>query len=230
MSLRSLLASGALLAGALSVSACSDTAPTGVADDHAAHMAASLASSTSQGRDGAEIGTTLGWGDGKTISFHYNKPFFCAEPTASLADSKCKLGEEPADAPRGGKIPVLYVTVPLFALNNPETLQCPTAGSCINHPSTIDLTAIESIVGPGAGNALLPPHSHVVGDDDTKRQGANAGWWEIEVVGVPTQEAWDELVAGKSLRTLRALQDRAAVTGDIPTNLFLFFSVNKSGV
>jgi hypothetical protein len=227
MSLRSLLSAGALVASVASFAACADVAPMGVADDHSAHLSAP---STARGRDGAAIGTTLGWGGGKVISFHYNKPFFCAEPTASLADSKCKLGEEPAAAPRPGKVPVLYVTVPLFALNNPQTLQCPVAGDCINHPSTFDLTAIEAIVGPGAGNALLPAHSHVVGDDDVSRQGPNAGWWEIEVVGVPSQAAWDELVAGRSLRTIRALQSRGAVTGDIPTNLFLFFSVNKSGV
>ncbi len=224
MTLRSLITTSLAVAGAFALSACSD-APT-EAVDHAAHMA-ELAKS---GRNGAEIGQTLGWGDGKTITFHYNKPFFCGSPTASQADSKCILGEEPGSTPRGGEIPVLYVTVPLFALNNPETLQCPTAGNCINHPSTIDLSVIESIVGPGAGNALLPPHSHVVGDDDMTRQGANAGWWEIEVVGVPTQAAWDELVAGKSLRTIRKLQSESKVTGDLPTNLFLFFSVNKSGV
>ncbi len=223
MSLRALLSTPLAVIGAFSLVACAD-GPT-AAVDHSAHLAA-----MNSGRNGAEIGQTLGWADGKTITFHYNKPFFCAEPTASQADSKCILGEEPADAPRGGKIPVLYVTVPLFALNNPETLQCPTAGSCINHPSTIDLSVIESIVGPGAGNALLPPHSHVVGDDDMKRQGANAGWWEIEVVGVPTQAAWDELVAGRSLRTIRKLQAEEKVTGDLPTNLFLFFSVNKTGV
>ena len=225
MKYRFLPTAGTLLASVFAVSACSDTTPTSISEAHSAHFSAA-----GQGRAGAEIGNTLGWSDGKTVSFHYNMPFFCAKPTASLADSKCKLGEEPAAFPRGGEIPVLYVTVPLFALNNPETLQCPTAGSCINHPNTIDLTAIESIVGPGAGNALLPPHSHVVGDDDVTRQGANAGWWEIEVVGVPTQAAWNELVAGKSLRTVRDLQARSAVTGDIPTNLFLFFSVNKSGV
>jgi hypothetical protein len=49
------------------------------------------------------------------------------------------------------------------------------------------------------------------------------------VIGLPAQAAWNELVAGKSLRTVRALQARGAVTGDLPTNLFLFFSVNKSG-
>ena len=51
-----------------------------------------------RGRNGAEIGQTLGWGDGKTITFHYNKPFFCGSPTASQADSKCILGEEPGSS------------------------------------------------------------------------------------------------------------------------------------
>ncbi|HYW30241.1 MAG TPA: hypothetical protein VE869_01960 [Gemmatimonas sp.] len=230
MSLRSRCTPVLLLAGVLSVTACSDNSPTALADDHSAHFAAAAsasASASNSGRNGAEIGTTGGWSDGKTITFHYNKPFFCATPTASGATSGCILGEEPASAPRGGKIPVLYVMVPLFPGVDPATLQCPTAGSCINHPSTIDLSPV---FGPGTENALLPPHSHIVGDDDEKKQGANAGWWEIEVVGVTSPAAWNTLVQEKSLRAVRRLQASATggLTGDIPTNLFLFFSVNKA--
>jgi hypothetical protein len=206
----------------ITLGACADVAPT-AAMDHSEHGAV-MASS---GRNGAEIGRTDGWADGKTVTFHYNKPFFCAEPTASQASSKCILGEEPSTDPRHGKIPVLYVTVPLGFTPATSTLQCPVAGQCINHPSTIDLSPV---FGAGTSNALLPPHSHVVGDDDMNRQGPNAGWWEIEVVGITSQTAWDALVAGKSLRTVRTLQGNGSATGDIPTNLFLFFSVNKSGM
>lgn len=228
--LHSLRTAGLLLAGALAFTACSDSSPTAVASDHSLHDATASAArsgGSNSGRNGAEIGTTGGWSDGRTVSFHYNKPFFCASPTASKATSGCILGEEPASAPRGGNIPVLYVMVPLFAGVDPATLQCPTAGNCINHPSTMDLSPV---FGAGTENALLPPHSHIVGDDDQTRQGANAGWWEIEVVGVTTQAAWDTLVREKSLRSVRRLQalPQGGLTGDIPTNLFLFFSVNKS--
>lgn len=204
------------------LAACSDTTPTQVAIPHDAHVSAM----SNSGRNGAEIGQTGGWADGKTVTFHYNKPFFCAPGSTSAATSGCILGEEPSSQPRGGKIPVLYVMGPLLAGVDPATLQCPTAGQCINHPSTIDLSPV---FGSGTQNALLPPHSHIVGDDDTTRQGANAGWWEIEVIGAPTPEAWNAIVEGKSLRTARALRAQNKLTGDIPTNLFLFFSVNRSG-
>ena len=89
------------------------------------------------------------------------------------------------------------------------------SGECINHPGTLDLSAV---FGPGTENAALPPHSHVV---DVK----HGGWWELEVVGVTRAEAWEQLVAGKSLDTVRELQAAGTATGDIPTNSFLFFNV-----
>jgi hypothetical protein len=231
---RSILSIGVALCATLSLTACTDEAPTAAAaEDHAAHLGINA-------RNGAEIGQTLGWYDGKNITFHYNKPFFCAEPTASQANSKCILGEEPAAKPRSGEIPVLYVTVPLFAPSEAYsaefagTLQCPELGKCINHPGTIDLSAIQGILvslfgettGGLAPNFPLPPHSHVIGDEGSL---AKAGWWEIEVVGVPSEAAWKRLAMGKNLETVRELQAEGAVTGDIPTNLFLFFSVNPSG-
>ncbi len=203
------------------LAACADSEmPTAAPlHDHAAAMSPNA-------RNGAEIGTTDGWSDGKTVTFHYNKPFFCAAPPASGASSACELGAEPTVAPRGGSIPVLYVTVPLGFTPAMNTLQCPTAGQCINHPSTIDLSRV---FGPGTENALLPPHSHVIGDESGASR-ANAGWWEIEVVGITSQAAWNQLVAGKSLPTLRTLQSGSGATGDIPTNLYLFFSVNGKDV
>jgi hypothetical protein len=45
--------------------------------------------------------------DGKTVTFFYNKDFFCKEPPESGADSECEVGAEPEVFPRGGNIPVL---------------------------------------------------------------------------------------------------------------------------
>ena len=212
------LATGAIALFALT--ACSDTpAPTG-AEAHALHGMSANA------RGGAEIGRTDGWADGKTVTFHYNKPFFCAPGSSSKdAATGCILGEEPRSAPRKGAIPVVYVAVPLGFDVAKSTLQCPEAGACINHPSTIDLSPV---FGPGTEQAPLPPHSHVIGDEGAGNKG---GWWEIEVVGITSPAAWDRLVAGKSLETLRAIQasSEGGATGDIPTNLFLFFSANPSG-
>ena len=162
-------------------------------------------------------GTTGGWLDGRTVTFKYPKGFFCAEPPTSGATSNCELGAEAERAPRSGEnIPVLYVMTPLGFRPNESTLQCPVVGSCINHPGTIDLSRV---FGAGSENAALPAHSHIV-------DVAKGGWWEIEVIGVTSQATWDKVVEAKSLDGVRALQAAGeGITGDIPTNLFLFFNV-----
>jgi hypothetical protein len=167
----------------------------------------------------AEKGFTGGWLDGRTVQFFYNKPFFCAEPPESYADSGCEVGVAAETAPRGGNIPVLYVVTPLFEGVDAATLQCPVSGACINHPSTLDVTAVFGD-SEATRNFALPPHSHIVDVD-------RGGWWEIEVVGVFDPAAWEQIVEGKSLETLRAVQDAHpdTVTGDIPSNLYLFFEV-----
>jgi hypothetical protein len=45
------------------------------------------------------------------------------------------------------------------------------------------------------------------------------------VVGVTSQDAWDRILAGKDLATVRELQQEGLATGDIPSNLFIFFNV-----
>jgi len=162
-------------------------------------------------------GTTGGWYDGRTVTFTYPKNFFCSEPPTSGATSNCELGEEAVRQPRAGdNIPVLYVMTPIGFRPAESTLQCPVVGSCINHPSTIDLSRV---FGAGTENAALPAHSHIV-------DVAKGGWWEIEVIGVTSQETWSQVVAAKSLDGVRALQAAGVgITGDIPTNLFLFFNV-----
>jgi hypothetical protein len=168
---------------------------------------------------GAEKGTTAGWLDGRTVTFTYPKDFFCAQPSGSEADSGCILGEEPNSAPRNGAgIPVVYVMTPLGFVPDEETLHCPEVGNCINHPSTID---VSPVFGAGTENFALPAHSHVV-------DVAKGGWWEIEVIGVTSEAVWDQVVAAKSLDGVRDLQDAGVgITGDIPTNLFLFFNVQN---
>lgn len=164
-------------------------------------------------------GVTGGWLDGETVTFFYPKAFFCAEPPASGASSNCELGAEAAVAPRpGANIPTLYVMTPLGFRPDDSTLQCPVVGSCINHPSTID---VSRVFGAGTENFALPAHSHVVDE-------ARGGWWEIEVIGVTDPAVWAEVVDGKSLDRVRELQNAGVgITGDIPTNLFLFFNVEE---
>ncbi len=173
-------------------------------------------------RDGAPMGTTDGWDDGQTVTFFYHKPFFCAEPPSSGATTHCEVGEDGTVDPRPGHIPFLFVMTPMGFRPPDNTLQCPVVGFCINHPSTIDLSRL---AGPGAANAPLPAHSHII-SSDAHADGGEAGWWEIVVIGVTDPAVWDQIVAGKSLATVRALQAQGAgITGDIRSNAYLFFAV-----
>lgn len=162
------------------------------------------------------VGTTKGWFNGKTVTFLYTRPYFCAQPPSSGADSGCEVGADAQTAPIGNPdIPELWVVVPLGFTPPEGTLQCPVAGNCINHPHNIDLSRV---FGPGTEDVALPAHSHVIDD-------LQGGWWKTFVVGVTSEDAWDRIVAGKDLATVRELQKEGLATGDIPSNLFVFFNV-----
>src|SRR5919108_7759 len=102
--------------------------------------------------DMAPHGFTDGWFDGQTVQFFYTKDFFCQPPPSSGAPSLCEVGAEGGTDPRPGNIPTLFVMTPLGFRPADSTLQCPTVGFCINHPSTIDLSRIG-----GAHNTPPPP-------------------------------------------------------------------------
>ena len=94
------------------------------------------------------------------------------------------------------------------------------AGHCIDHPGTIDLSAV---LGSGTSDLALPAHSHIV----ATANGGQSEWWNVDVVGVTSLKAWNKIVWAKSDGELQHLQrtDSAQVTGNITTNLFLFFAV-----
>ena len=171
-----------------------------------------------QGSAGDAHGFTAGWLNGQTVQFFYTRDFFCEPPPNSGAPSQCEVGEDGDTDPRPGPIPTLFVMTPLGFRPDASTLQCPTVGNCINHPSTIDLSRIG-----GPADAPLPAHSHIINE-------MHGGWWEINVIGVKSPAVWDQIVAGKSLATVRALQANdpagTTITGDIPSNAYLFFSVS----
>lgn len=175
------------------------------------------AQTSSNSAAGAAHGFTAGWLKGNTVTFFYTKDFFCRQPPSSGAPSQCEVGEDGTVDPRPGPIPTLYVMTPIGFVPPLSTLQCPVIGSCINHPSTIDLSRI---FGPGFADVPLPRHSHIIDE-------MHGGWWELKVIGVKDPAVWDQIVAGKSLATVRALQksDPAGITGDIFTNAYLFFDV-----
>ena len=212
-----LLFAGAALATALT--ACSDSSSTPTQ----ASPGGEVAIDSHNAVDGADFGFTDGWFAGQTVRFFYHKPFFCRTPVEDGlpvgSTSDCEVGSDGTVDPRPGQIPDLYVMTPLGFRPDESTLQCPTVGQCINHPSTVDLSRL---FGASVANAPLPAHSHII----EERSG---NWWELEVIGVKDLATWNAVVAGKSLETVRALQaaDPGAqhITPDIPSNTYLFFSV-----
>lgn len=205
---------GLALVGVLGV-ALAVASGTAFASSGSSTAGTSMAGMTSNGK----VGTTQGWYDGKTVTFHYSKNYFCKMPPASGAKSRCEAGSDYTETPSNSFDP-LYVVVPLGFTPPKATLQCPVAGHCIDHPSTIDLSAV---LGSGTSDVLLPAHSHVV----ATANGGHAEWWNVDVVAVKQVWAWDKIVADKSDAELRYLQtyDPKVVTGNITSNLFLYFSV-----
>ncbi len=209
-----LLLAGVLAAG-LAAGAGTAFASSGSSSPGMPGMAGMMSSSGSQARSGF----TNGWYDGHTVRFFYSRNFSCQAPPASHASSRCEAGADYTQTPASTFDP-LYVVVPLGFTPPKSTLQCPVAGHCIDHPATIDLSAV---LGSGTSNLLLPPHSHVVATDNSHQ----SEWWNVDVVGVKSLKAWDKIVCAKSDRELQYLQrtDTKDVTGNITTNLFLYFSV-----
>jgi hypothetical protein len=162
-----------------------------------------------------ELGSTPGWGGGATAEVFYTKDFFCdADP--------CQAGAAGANAPgTSDPVPSVWVLVPLFDDTAGLDFHCPEAGECVAHPMSIDVSAI------GLGDVIpLPPHSHIVDPNEAGFSAAGETPWKVVVVGVNTRAAWDMLEAGKSLGTLRTVQeDTTAATADIPTNIVLFFGI-----
>jgi len=211
---------GLLLAGLLTVGLAAGSATvlstTGAsATTTMTNMAQAMNMSVKSGH----VGFTNGWYNGHTVRFYYTKNFFCAEPPASKASSKCEAGSDYTQTPASSFDP-LYVVVPLGFTPPKSTLQCPVAGKCIDHPSTIDLSAV---LGKGTSNLALPAHSHIV----ATANGGDSEWWNVDVVGVTSLKAWNKIVWAKSDWELQYLQrtDPSQVTGNITTNLFLYFAV-----
>jgi hypothetical protein len=166
-------------------------------------------------RSSDELGSTPGWGGGATAEVFYTKDFFCdADP--------CQAGAAGANAPgTSDPVPSVWVLVPLFQDTEGIDFHCPETGACVAHPMSIDVSAI------GLGDVIpLPPHSHIVDPNESGFSAAGETPWKVVVVGVNTRPAWDMLEQGKSLETLRTVQeDSTAATADIPTNIVLFFGI-----
>jgi hypothetical protein len=189
------------------------------------------------GRGIGESGMTLANYKGLTLSFTYSKGFFCDTSVASSASSACEAGAMYNSLPPAAEhIDPLYITVPLGFTIPMNMLQCPDTLVCVDHPGTIDLSRLEPALKPLYPNLtdaqltailknfVVPGHDHFI--DNTN--GGNPEWWDVKVVGVTSPATYAAIQARHSLGYIRQLINAhdPNVVGPIPTNLFLYFSVN----
>ncbi|MDP9295945.1 MAG: hypothetical protein M3O88_04520, partial [Actinomycetota bacterium] len=185
--------------------------------------AASLPCETG-GKPCINIGYTRAWLDGKSVVLEYSHQFFCAEPPSSSARSQCEAGADgTTNPPSGAVVSPIYVLVPTGFTPSQDTLQCPVAGHCIDHPHKVDLSRV---FGSSSGNVVLPPHSHVLEENESFQ----STWWPVELVGVKTLDAWNHIASKKSDAALTACQNAGNCTDDIGTNILLFFQVLGPGM
>ena len=175
-----------------------------------------------------DVGTTNAWFNGENVKFLYSQNFFCDPSVPAKSATKCEAGAKYKALPPGtasNAIDPLYIPVPLFKNPNPSNVQCPATPMCIDHPATVDLSALASVLGAPASaltNAMLPGHDHIV----ATRNDDQPEWWPVVVVGVADQTSWTAITNGKSYQAVKSAEssDPKGVL-EVPTNVFLWFQV-----
>ena len=180
-----------------------------------------------------EFGMTQAYFNGHTTSFTYSKGFFCDRRVPSAATSGCEAGANYKVSPSMNFDP-LYITVPLGFTVPTMSMECPSAIACVDHPGTIDLSRLEPALKglypqltaaqlTGAlKNFATPGHEHFI----TTANGDKPEWWDVKVIGVTSKSEWDAINAHRSFAFLNQQVNKKLTTPIIPTNLFLYFSVN----
>ncbi len=183
-----------------------------------------------------EFGMTHAYLAGKTLDFTYSHGYFCDKTVTSAAATKCEVGAASVHAPSKQHDP-LYITVPL-GFTPKSTLECPNALVCVDHPPTADLSRLEPALKAlypklsaaqltaALKNIAVPGHDHFITD-------ANAGkpeWWDVHVIGVTSPTAYASIVKHATYSYIASLlaAKNANVLGPIPTNIWLYFSVQAA--
>jgi hypothetical protein len=217
------LSAAVLLGGGLGIAAATTSA-------------APQSNAMSHGRGINEFGMTKAFYAGKTRNFTYNKGFFCDTKVSSAASSACEAGASYIKAPAKDFDP-LYITVPLGFTEPMNMLECPDALVCVDHPGSIDLSRLEPALKglyptltdaqltAALKNFAVPGHDHFI----TTTNAGQAEWWDVRIIGVTSRHTYEEIREHKSFAYINHLlkEKNKTVVGPIPTNLFLFFSVQK---
>jgi hypothetical protein len=173
------------------------------------------------------VGTTNGWFSGEDVKFLYSQNFFCDTSVTAKSATGCEAGAKYSKLPPGtaaGAVDPLYIPVPIGFTPSDPFVQCRATPMCIDHPATVDLSALASTLGVNnpatLDNAMLPGHDHII----TTRNEDKPEWWPVVVLGVTDQASWTALNAGKSYATAQALEAQKKAV-EVPTNVFLWFQV-----
>jgi hypothetical protein len=205
----------------------------GVGIAAAASTAAPASNAMSKGMGINEYGMTKSFFNGGTVSFTYSKGYYCDKSVSSAATSGCEVGANYKVAPASNFDP-LYITVPLGFTVPAMSMECPATLVCVDHPGTIDLSRLEpdlkalypkltaAQLTAALKNSATPGHEHFI----TTTNGGKAEWWDVKVVGVTSLSEWNAINAHKSFTFLNQQVTAKKTTAIIPTNLFLYFSVN----
>jgi hypothetical protein len=199
----------------------------------AASTAAPSSNAMQKGMGINEYGMTKSFFNGGTVSFTYSKGYYCDKSVTSGASSGCEAGAT-YKVPPASSFDPLYITVPLGFTVPMASMECPAALVCVDHPGTIDLSRLEpdlkalyptmtaAQLTAALKNSATPGHEHFI----TTQNSGQAEWWDVKVIGVTSLAEWNAINAHKSFTYLNQQVNAKKTTPIIPTNLFLYFSVN----
>jgi len=188
------------------------------------------------------VGISHDWIDGQDVEALYTEPFYCGTTTAAVHSSTgCEAGSDPTSVPPGvsdttpptptqtnSQIDPLYIPVPLYSSPAVPYVQCSMAITCIDHPATIDLSQLASVLGAPASsldNVPLPGHDHLL----TTRNGDQPEWWNVIVIPVTSPAGLNSVETAKSYSAVQALENQPNSgigvdgIGEVPTNAYLWF-------
>jgi hypothetical protein len=209
-------------------------ASTGMATDPLINDCSSQAACSAAG-----VGLTEGYLGSATGDILYTENYFCDKSVSAMSSTGCEAGAPYSKLPPGtssaSETDPLYIITPLFS-PAPTNLQCPNTGYCIDHPGSVDLSRLSSVLDPilhtmpsQLDNAPLSPHSHVV----LTANNYQPEWWNVKVVGVTNPTAYNEIINSSNKYqefTTLAANKASGVTAPIPTNIFLWFQVLPGAV
>jgi len=184
------------------------------------------------------IGISNDWIDGQNVEALYTEQYFCDKSVTAKSTSGCEAGAPANKVPPGVSTPTaptttvtnsqidpLYIPVPLYHTPPVAYTQCSSAITCIDHPSTIDLSRLASALGvsnaASLDNVPLPGHDHLL----TTRNGDQPEWWNVIVIPVTTPQGLASVETSKSYAAVKALEgvSGSGIGGEIPTNAYLWF-------